>query len=100
MKFVKLLAPAHVAGRLRHPHEGVLPVSDDDARRLVDEEKLAEDVTADFADADTTGIVPEPVSYAEPDAPDVEPAPSQSDVEPQATTDTKPKASKASADKE
>lgn len=47
MKFVKLLTAAHVAGVLRHPHEGVLHVEDDQAQSLLDD-KVAEDVTSDF----------------------------------------------------
>ena len=47
MKFVKLLTSAHIAGVLRHPHEGVLHVTDDDATRLVND-RVGEDVTADF----------------------------------------------------
>ena len=59
MKFVKLLTAAHVAGVLRHPHEGVLTVSDDDAKRLVEDEQIATDVSADFADQDTSSAVAE-----------------------------------------
>jgi len=98
MKFVKLLTAAHVAGVLRHPHEGVLHVSDSDAARLIGDE-AADDVSADFADAETDSLPPEPVSEAKPDAPASDPAPHQSDVEPKASTGAKSKA-KASADKE
>ncbi|MGW8141873.1 hypothetical protein BRX36_21670 [Sphingomonas sp. S-NIH.Pt1_0416] len=99
MKFVKLLTAAHVAGVLRHPHEGVLHVSDDDAARLIGDQ-VAKDVSADFADRDTAELPAEPVSNAEPDAPAADPAPHQSDVAPPAATEAKPKAGKASADKE
>jgi hypothetical protein len=51
MKFVNLLGPAYVNGALRHPHEGSLHLSDEEAERLIKAE-LAEDVTDDFpADA-------------------------------------------------
>lgn len=46
-KFLKLLTSAYVAGTLRHPHEGVLHVEDNEAARLLGE-KAAEDVTSDF----------------------------------------------------
>lgn len=47
MKFVKLLTSAHVNGVLRHPDEGALHITDEEAQRLFDN-KSAEDVTADF----------------------------------------------------
>ncbi|KQN91557.1 hypothetical protein ASE90_01760 [Sphingomonas sp. Leaf67] len=47
MKFVSLLTAAHVAGQLRHPHEGVLHVEDDAAARLI-ADNAAVDVTEDF----------------------------------------------------
>lgn len=47
MKFVKLLTSAHVNGVLRHPDEGALHVTNEEAQRLFDNE-TAEDVTADF----------------------------------------------------
>lgn len=47
MKFVKLLTSAHVNGVLRHPHEGVLHVTNEEAERLFENES-AEDVTDDF----------------------------------------------------
>jgi predicted chitinase len=49
MKFVKLLTAAYVAGVLRHPHEGAIPVADAEAKRLVDSE-VAEDATEGFSD--------------------------------------------------
>lgn len=50
MKFVKLRTSAHVNGVLRHPDEGVLHVTDEEAKRLFDNES-ADDVTADFDEA-------------------------------------------------
>lgn len=47
MKFVQLRTSAHVNGVLRHPHEGVLHITDDEAQRLFDNES-ADDVSADF----------------------------------------------------
>lgn len=47
MKFVKLLTSAHVNGVLRHPDEGALHLTDEEAKRLLDNE-VAEDVTDDF----------------------------------------------------
>lgn len=47
MKFVKLLTSAHVNGVLRHPDEGALHVTNEEAQRLLDNE-VAEDVTDDF----------------------------------------------------
>ncbi|NBB37649.1 hypothetical protein [Sphingobium yanoikuyae] len=47
MKFVKLRTSAHVNGELRHPHEGVLHVTNEEAERLFENES-ADDVTADF----------------------------------------------------
>lgn len=46
-KFIKLKGSAYVNGVLRHPHEGVLHLEDDEAKRLTDGD-LGEDVTADF----------------------------------------------------
>ncbi|AJR24555.1 hypothetical protein [Sphingobium sp. YBL2] len=47
MKFVKLRTSAHVNGVLRHPDEGVLHVTNEEAERLFENES-ADDVTADF----------------------------------------------------
>lgn len=49
MKYVTLLAPAHIAGQLRHPHDGAIEASDAEADRLISE-NLAKDVTDDFAE--------------------------------------------------
>lgn len=47
-KFIKLLTPAIVNGRLRYPAEGVLHLEDDEAQRLLDD-KAGLDVTKDFS---------------------------------------------------
>ncbi|MCK0531457.1 hypothetical protein [Sphingobium agri] len=47
MKFVKLRTSAHVNGVLRHPDEGVLHVTNEDAERLFENE-TADDVSDDF----------------------------------------------------
>lgn len=49
-KIITLLSAAYVGGALRHPHEVSIPVSDADAKRLVEDEKLAEDVTDGFTE--------------------------------------------------
>jgi hypothetical protein len=101
MKFVKLITSAHVAGVLRHPHEGVLHVEDDQAKSLLDD-KVAEDVTGDFTAKENkeTGVD----TIAATDGAAVsEPAsePHQSEVAPQAAKDApKPKAAKPAASKE
>ena len=61
MKSIKLLTAAHVSGRLRHPHEGVLHVeNDEEAQRLIDAES-AEDVSADFPAKDLKDLSGESV---------------------------------------
>jgi hypothetical protein len=101
MKFVKLLIAAHVAGVLRHPHEGVLHVEDDQAERLL-ADKAAEDVTDDFTAKQNkeTGVdAIAATGGAAATAPSSEPH--QSEVAPQATNDApKPKPARASASKE
>lgn len=52
MKQIKLLDVAFVNGVSRTPSEGVLPVSNEEAERLV-KAKLAEDVTAEFGKTST-----------------------------------------------
>ena len=47
MKMIKLLDSAYVGGELHHPHDGVLEVTDAEAKRLTGE-NMAEDVTEDF----------------------------------------------------
>lgn len=64
MKFITLISAAYVAGALRHPHEGAIPVSDEDAKRLVEVEKLAEDVTAGFTDKQLAEVPEEAISIA------------------------------------
>ncbi|WP_145201383.1 hypothetical protein [Sphingobium sp. B2] len=49
MKFIKLTTAAHVNGVLRHPHEGVLHVSNEEAERVI-ENGGAIDVSDDFSD--------------------------------------------------
>ena len=49
MKFIKLITSAHVNGVLRHPHEGVLHVSDEEGQRVIDNDG-AIDVSDDFSD--------------------------------------------------
>lgn len=48
MKFVKLRTSAYVNGVLRHPHEGVLHITSEEADRLFENE-AADDVTDDFS---------------------------------------------------
>lgn len=49
MKFIKLTTSAHVNGVLRHPHEGVLHVTNEEADRVI-ENGGAIDVSDDFSD--------------------------------------------------
>lgn len=49
MKFIKLITSAHVNGVLRHPHEGVLHVSDEEGQRVIDNDG-ALDVSEDFTE--------------------------------------------------
>lgn len=61
MKSIKLLTAAHVSGRLRHPHEGVLHVeNEEEAQRLIDDE-AAEDVSSDFPAKDLKEVTGESV---------------------------------------
>ena len=62
MKFITLLSAAYVGGVLRHPHEGSIPVSDADAKRLVEDEKLAEDVTDGFTEDQIAEMPDESIS--------------------------------------
>jgi hypothetical protein len=99
MKFIKLLSSAYVAGRLRHPHEGAIPVEDKEATRLVDDEKVAEDVTDDFTADQIAEAQPEPITAAPPSPPvNAETAAEQ----PQATTEkpSKTQAAKPASTKE
>ena len=63
MKFIKLLTAAYVGGVLRHPHEGVLHVTNEDAKRVLDN-KAAEDVSADFSAEDSDEAPTDTVSAA------------------------------------
>ena len=82
MKFIALLAAAYVGGVLRHPHEGVIPVADDEAKRLVDD-KAAEDVTDGFTAEQIKAATPEPISAASGTIPADPPAnPHQADAPP------------------
>lgn len=101
MKFVKLIASAYVAGVLRHPHEGVLHVEDDQAQSLLDD-KVAEDVTDDFTAEQNKETGVDTIAATD-GAASTAPAsePHQSEVAPQATDDApKPKPARASASKE
>lgn len=84
MKFVSLLTAAHVAGQLRHPHEGVLHVEDDAAARLI-ADNAAVDVTDDFtAKANKTVPVDKIESGDAASAPAEPENPHQSEIAPQA----------------
>lgn len=101
MKFMKLLTSARVAGRLRHPDEGVLHVEDDEAQRLLDD-KAAVDVTDDFTAKQNKETGADAIAASDgaaPQAPASEPH--QSEVAPQgAATAPKPKGAKPAASKE
>lgn len=64
MKFITLLSAAYVGGVLRHPHEGSIPVSDADAKRLVQDEKLAADVTDGFSKEQIADVPEEAITVA------------------------------------
>jgi hypothetical protein len=64
MKYITLLSAAYVGGVLRHPHEGAIPVSDDDAKRLVGDEKLAVDETDGFTEKQLAEVPEESVTVA------------------------------------
>ena len=100
MKFITLLSAAYVGGVLRHPHEGSIPVSDADAKRLVEDEKLAEDVTDGFTEEQIAEVTGEPIAAPSSGlpAPDLE-NPHLSQVDPVPTPEAKP-ARKGSASKE
>jgi hypothetical protein len=101
MKFIKLLNSAYIGGRLRHPHEGVLHLEDEDAQRVLDN-KDGEDVSADFADnKDAKSATAERVSMAQPKVPaDHEDHPHQAELDPGATSDQPQTRRKPSASKE
>jgi len=88
MKFVKLLTAAYVGGALRHPHEGVLHVNDEDAERLF-ENDAAIDVSDDFSKSDDKTLPVDSVTVQSGAVPVAEPEhPHQSEIAP--TTDPDP----------
>jgi hypothetical protein len=64
MKYITLLSAAYIGGALRHPHEGTIPVSDNDAKRLVEDEKLAVDETEGFSKEQLAEVPEEAVTVA------------------------------------
>jgi hypothetical protein len=90
-KIIALLGAAYIGGVLRHPHEGAIPVSDADAKRLVEEEKLAEDVTDGFSEEQIAEMPDAAVSVSTGPiaAPDVE-NPHLAEVAPAPAPETKP----------
>lgn len=75
MKMIKLRLSAYVGGELHHPHDGVMEVTDAEAKRLISE-NLAEDVTEDFtADqvAEAPAIAEAPLGEGA-DTPETKPA--------------------------
>ncbi len=101
MKFMKLLTSAYVGGVLRHPHEGVIHVQDDEAKKLI-ADKVAEDVTSDFS-AEQRKSLPAETVNVDSGATEATVAtnPHQSEIAPQAATPTTPQPGrKAAADKE
>ena len=100
MKFVKLLTAAHVGGTLRHPHEGVLHVEDDEAARLFENE-AAEDVSDDFTAKQDRETPAEAISAASGDAAAPAPVhPHQAEAALAADATTKPAARKRAASQE
>jgi hypothetical protein len=99
-KFVQLLTPAYVNGRMRHPHEGVLHLENDEADRLIETE-AGKDVTADFS-AEQRKETPVEALRANSDhdraAATLDPVPHQADVAP--APETPPASRKAPAKKE
>lgn len=67
MKFVKLRTSAYVNGVLRHPHEGVLHVTNEEADRLF-ENDAADDVTDDFSEEQNEEAPKDSVTTAKPAA--------------------------------
>lgn len=64
-KFVKLMTAVTVNGMLRHPHEGVLHLDDEEAQRLIDAEAAA-DVSGDFSDAQRKAVPVEALTLSAP----------------------------------
>jgi hypothetical protein len=84
MKFISLLTAAHVAGQLRHPHEGVLHVEDDAAARLI-ADKAAVDVTDDFTAKANKTVPVDKIESGDAASEPAEPEnPHQSEIAPQA----------------
>lgn len=100
MKFIKLLTAAHVGGILRHPHEGVLHIDDEEAQRLLDD-KAGEDVSDDFTAKQDRETPVEAVTTvaAQTDAP-AGSEPHQSEVAPAASDDQPKPGRKAATSKE
>lgn len=100
MKFITLLSAAYVGGVLRHPHEGSIPVSDADAKRLVEDEKLAKDDTDGFTEEQLAEVPEESITVASGTIPAADLAnPHLSQVAPASTPEAKP-ARKGTASKE
>lgn len=88
MKFIKLLTSAYVNGQLRHPHEGVLHLEDDAARRLLDNQS-GEDVTGDFTAEENETVPVEGLRASDNDvlaAARLDPVEHQADIAPGADT--------------
>jgi hypothetical protein len=98
MKFVKLLTAAYVAGVLRHPHEGAIPVADAEAKRLVDSQ-VAEDATDGFSGEQIDEAQAEPITI---NAGGITSTPAENPHQAEVETDkpTKPQGRKAAAAKE
>src|SRR4051794_9639574 len=99
MKFVKLAQSARVNGVLRHPHEGVLHLEDDESQRIIDN-KEGVDVSADFDGGRDEAAAVDNLDAAPKPAPDLEPVRNQSEAAPlaaeEATTDKPARKGKAS----
>lgn len=100
-KLIKLTTSATVSGRLRHPDEGVLHLTNDDAQRLLDD-KAGEDVTADFTAEQRKQIPVEAVTVKTGDNPAKlpDPHPHQSEVAVPAAEEAPKPAARGKAEKE
>ena len=67
MKYVNLTTSAHINGVLRHPHEGALKLTNDDADRLIKSE-VAVDVSSDFPADDDAAAAKVTVKPSDPKA--------------------------------
>ena len=63
MKMIALLSAAYAGGVLRHPHEGTVPVSDEEATRLV-ADGVGEDVTDGFTAEQLAEATPQAITVA------------------------------------